>query len=108
MIQIHPDSELVEVLDNEFAFAALEIVSPEEPCLHFEIKVPYTKALHKWAKGAFEELLVILGVQGYENIFSVLPSEDEKAIKFNKMMGMKFLRHFGEHNQYTAMFKEIQ
>ena len=60
------------------------------PMLHMEVHGKMTISMYKYIKNIFmEDLLVTLGVLGYDTLFAVLEESDEVGIKSAKVVGFE-------------------
>jgi hypothetical protein len=81
------------VCDNEFGKLEVEILVGVGPFLHL--------TLHKWSHNLFkqyklclEEVLETIKTSlGYDKAFVIIPDNDEKLLKFEKMFGFVPFRH---------------
>lgn len=76
------------------------------PLIHLDVhQENYTPTLHKYFRDVLlEDLLITLGSFGYEMVATLLPIEDKKALKFNKLMGFE-VEHQDE--EYVLLCKDI-
>lgn len=77
------------ILDTEEMYCAIDF-STGFPIVHLKLHNGITPTLYKFIKQTLlEDMLITLGTLGYDTLFSILPEDDKKAIKFNKAMGFE-------------------
>lgn len=80
------------ILDNDVMYAAIDFTIGF-PVFHLDLHQGITPSLYKYVKNVLmEDAMITLGTLGFDMVFSILPEDDEKAIKFNKSMGFEYER----------------
>ncbi len=77
------------ILDTDEVYAAIDF-SLGHPVFHCDLPNGITPTLYKYVKEVLiEDAMITLGSLGFDTVFSILPEENKKALKFNKAMGFE-------------------
>lgn len=79
------------MIDDEYIKFSVEYIE-EQPFLHLELH-QWSKSLYKVYLEMFDEIKQILKDMGYDAVWVLIPDDDNKLLKFEKMFGFNVMVH---------------